>query len=602
MNKKSCSSGKGFSAFFLPILVAVFYVLLFSLYALYFHHFHAYRECEGFVLFAFSVSAMPFIVLCWLMYRRRIYGLRQSNEKLERDVTDQLNFTASLRESEERFRTLVDQAGEALFLHDMDGNIVDVNRAAVQCYGYSRQEFLQLTAQDIDPDIEIRRDPENYWETLKRDGVIHFEARHRRKDGSEFPVEVSLSAIELKGMRHIIALARDESEHQRHEHELCRLNERFRLAQQAAGFGIWELNPSTQDVIWDDVMCSIYGVESGQFSSNYEAWKACVHPEDKKRVEALVATALADERKLDAEFRIIRPDGDTRTISASATVLRNASGEAERMIGINIDITENRRLEDERQHMEVQLRQSQKLESIGTLAGGVAHEINNPVSGIMNYAQLIKDRLGEGHEELHEFATEIINESRRIGGLTKGLLNFAQQDKGSHGPAQLTDIVENTLSLVRTVMRNDGIQLEVFVSDELPQVICHSQQIQQVVMNLLTNARDALNAKYPAGHEDKIIRMTALEHEIDHSNCVRLTVEDHGQGICEVEKDVVFDPFYTTKRPGRGVGLGLSISHSIVKDHGGWLSVESKPGEWTRFHMDLPTAEICRNGVGRISL
>jgi signal transduction histidine kinase len=133
-------------------------------------------------------------------------------------------------------------------------------------------------------------------------------------------------------------------------------------------------------------------------------------------------------------------------------------------------------------------------------------------------------------------------------------------------------------------------------------VICHSQQIQQVVMNLLTNARDALNAKYPAGHEDKIIRMTALEYEIDHSNCVRLTVEDHGQGICEVEKDVVFDPFYTTKRPGRGVGLGLSISHSIVKDHGGWLSVESKPGEWTRFHMDLPTAEICRNGVGRISL
>ena len=252
-----------------------------------------------------------------------------------------------------------------------------------------------------------------------------------------------------------------------------------------------------------------------------------------------------------------------------------------------IDITGRMQAEQQRVDMEVKLRQSQKLESIGTLAGGVAHEINNPINGIMNYAQLILDKLGPGHE-VAEFASEIGKESERIATIVKNLLSFARHEKQSHSPARMCDIVESTLSLVRTVMRHDQIIIEVNISEELPKIKCRSQQIQQVIMNLLTNARDVLNEKYPGYDGNKKISITSGVLEKEGREWVRTTVEDKGTGVPEEVIARMFDPFYTTKPREKGTGLGLSISHGIVEEHGGKLSVESKEGEWSRFHMDLP--------------
>ncbi|MBT3380289.1 MAG: response regulator [Lentisphaerae bacterium] len=241
----------------------------------------------------------------------------------------------------------------------------------------------------------------------------------------------------------------------------------------------------------------------------------------------------------------------------------------------------------DRLRLEAQLRQAQKLESIGTLAGGVAHEINNPINGIMNYAQLILDDLEE-EDQNASFAGEIIHETERIAILVKNLLQFARHDKQSHSPARVIDIVEATSSLIHTVMRHDQITLEIDVAEDLPEIKCRSQQIQQVVMNLLTNARDALNEKYEGYHEDKIIRLTAGLTERKGAPGIRLTVEDHGAGISDEVRGHMFEPFYTTKRQEKGTGLGLAIGYGIVADHHGELQVESELGEWTRFHVDLP--------------
>jgi len=197
-------------------------------------------------------------------------------------------------------------------------------------------------------------------------------------------------------------------------------------------------------------------------------------------------------------------------------------------------------------------------------------------------------------ETVEEFAGEIILETERIATLTKNLLQFARHEKQSHSPARLCDIVEATLSLIRTVIRHDQITLEIDVPEDLPKIRCRSQQIQQVIMNLLTNARDALNEKYAGYHEDKVIEVTAALVEVgasaagSSSHWIRLTVEDHGLGIPPEVQERMFDPFYTTKPHDKGTGLGLSISHGIVKDHGGELSVEAAPGQYTRFHVDLP--------------
>jgi PAS domain S-box-containing protein len=242
----------------------------------------------------------------------------------------------------------------------------------------------------------------------------------------------------------------------------------------------------------------------------------------------------------------------------------------------------------EKLSVEMHLRQQQKLESIGTLAGGVAHEINNPINGIMNYAQLILDEVGESPENIEAYATEIIQETDRVATIVRDLLQFARHERDEHSPARVEDIIQSTLSLIRTVMRRDQITLEVDVPRDLPQVECRFQQIQQVIMNLLTNARDALNARYEGYHEDKIMRLAARSVIDDEGVWVRITVEDHGGGIAPEIRERIFDPFFTTKPRDQGTGLGLAISHGIVREHDGRLDVESAAAGPTRFHLDLP--------------
>ncbi|MBW1750813.1 MAG: GHKL domain-containing protein, partial [Deltaproteobacteria bacterium] len=276
-----------------------------------------------------------------------------------------------------------------------------------------------------------------------------------------------------------------------------------------------------------------------------------------------------------------------RTYDQISTPLENPDGSILKL-SIFRDITERVKAEAKKRELEAYLRQQQKLESIGTLASGVAHEINNPITGIMNYAQLIHDRLDPGEGRLREFSAGIIEETERVAEIVRNLLAFSRQDEQAHSPARMADIVDKTLSLIRAVIRRDQITLEVDLPDDLPTIKCRSQQIQQVLMNLLTNARDALNEHYPEYDPDKVISVTVHPFEKDGRPWLRTTVEDHGVGIPEEIRERIFDPFYTTKDRTQGTGLGLSISLGIVQDHHGELTFESEENQFTRFYLDLP--------------
>jgi len=239
--------------------------------------------------------------------------------------------------------------------------------------------------------------------------------------------------------------------------------------------------------------------------------------------------------------------------------------------------------------LEVQLRQSQKLESIGTLAGGIAHEINNPINGIMNYAELIRDRLENADAATVEYAAEIIHETERVAAIVRNLLAFARQGSQTAKPEQLALLVDDTLSLVRTVMRRDNVTVDVDIEADLPDVVCIGQQIQQVVMNLLTNARDALKGCPREPGVDRRVQLR-IRRLADDAQWVRLTVADEGCGISPEIRERIFDPFFSTKPRHAGTGLGLSISHGIVHQHGGRISVDSEPNAGARFHVDLPIA------------
>ena len=263
--------------------------------------------------------------------------------------------------------------------------------------------------------------------------------------------------------------------------------------------------------------------------------------------------------------------------------------ERNRLASLSI-LEDHKRAEDERNKLQARLVQSQRLEAIGTLAGGVAHEINNPIMGITGYTQLILDEAAPD-SPISSYAREITKESARVAAIVKNLLSFARQDTQPSRPANVHDIIADTLLLIKTVIRHDEIDLQVDVPANLPALSCRSEQLRQVIMNLLTNARDALNGAYPQRDPRKIIQITARTFDENNRPWIRITVADHGPGIPPEIRDRLFDPFFTTKPSGQGTGLGLSISHGIVREHGGRLWVESETGQGARFHMDLPVSE-----------
>ena len=251
------------------------------------------------------------------------------------------------------------------------------------------------------------------------------------------------------------------------------------------------------------------------------------------------------------------------------------------------DISEKKQMQQERLGIEAHLRHQQKLEAIGTLAGGVAHEINNPINGIMNYAQLIMDDLPEDSQQI-TYVNEIIHETERISGIVRDLLQFSRQEKQSHSYACPYDIINQTLSLVRTVIRKDQIVLKLNIDAGLPNIKCRSQQIQQVIMNLLTNARDALNEKYPGFDENKVMELSCCQFDMEDRKWIRIMVRDFGNGIPIEIQEKIFEPFFSTKPKEIGTGLGLAISFGIVKDHHGKFKLETVQDQYSCFIVELP--------------
>jgi PAS domain S-box-containing protein len=299
-----------------------------------------------------------------------------------------------------------------------------------------------------------------------------------------------------------------------------------------------------------------------------------------------ILSPLRTGEKLVVDFTAThtRMNGSTYPVEVHLQLLTFMSKPA--FIAIILDVSERVRAREERQRFAAQIQQTQKLESIGTLASGVAHEINNPLMGILNYAELVKDKVID--PKAVAYLVEIDKEGRRIARIVSNLLSFARQDTEGRALSNLRDIVDASLTLIGSVLRRSQITVTVDLPEDLPEVMCRRQQIQQVVINLFTNANDALNERYPDYDENKTIRVSASTSKKDGANWIRLSIEDQGAGIPDDVVPRIFDPFYTTKDRAEGTGLGLAVSFGIVREHQGELTVESEPSQLTRFHIDLP--------------
>ena len=495
------------------------------------------------------------------------------------DITAHKRSEEALRNAEALYHSLVENLPQCMFRKDLSGRLTFADRHHCQMLGRPLEEVLGKTDADFYPAEMAEKYQRDDDRVIKSGEKFETIEKNCGSDGQERFVNVVKTPLrdadgKIVGVQGVYW---DVTERQRAEQERVRLA--TAVEQAAESIVITDANGTIQYVNPAFEQISGYTRQEA-LGQNPRVLKSGKH--DAAFYKKVWDTLLRGE-VWHGHFINKRNNGELYEEDASITPIRNNAGNIVNYIAVKRDVTQEVALES-------QLRQSQKMEALGTLAGGVAHEINNPINGIMNYAQLISDRLPPD-SVLRKFPTEIIKEADRVAQIVRNLLTFARKEKPLRQTTSLNDIINDSLGLMRTVMRHDQITLALDIPEGLPPVDCHGQQIQQVVMNLLTNARDALNEKYPQYHEDKIIFMAARRFKKEDRPWIRLTVEDHGPGIPREIRTRLFDPFFTTKLGKGGTGLGLAISHGIVKDHSGELHFDTETGHFTRFHVDLPVSE-----------
>lgn len=512
--------------------------------------------------------------------------------------------TEHLRESEERYRALYEHLPDAVFLADAKtGLIVGANHAATRLLARPLSEIVGRHQADIHPDSAAETSRQLFSaqrsESEEKGHAAPISHSILRSDGQQVPVEITASLVSLAGRPVMQGVFRDRSARQRAAALLREQEEQAQRYLDIASVAIIALDREGRLTLVNQRGLEILEVEHEGELIGKDWFETCI-PRSLADIarSTFLEQVMAGTRPTRefSEGPIVTRSGKQRIIAWHNIILRDADGVITGSLSSGQDITDQREAEKAKIEVESQLRQVQKLESIGTLASGAAHEINNPLTGIINYAQLIHDRIDD--DALRDFAQGIIEEGNRVADIVRGLSSFSSQEKEQHSLAIMSDIVDTTVSLVGPLLRKDHINLIVDVAPDLPLLTCRAQQIEQVLINLLTNARDALNHRYPKSDEDKILRVSVDHIEKADKSWIRTIVEDHGCGIPAGIMARVFDPFFSTKPREQGTGLGLSISYGLVREHRGQLLVESEPNAYTRFTIELPVQGNPPLGVG----
>jgi PAS domain S-box-containing protein len=318
-----------------------------------------------------------------------------------------------------------------------------------------------------------------------------------------------------------------------------------------------------------------------------------MHPDDRARVRAAVQKAIQDRADMELEYRRLAPGGETRWFQFRGRVVTNEQGEPTRVVGVITDITERRSLE-------LQLRQAQKMDALGQLAGGIAHDFNNLLTAILGYSRLALETTGAG--SLRHDLEEIVKAASRAASLTKQLLAFSRRQMVETVVLDLNLLIVDMVTMLRRMIGED-IDLATTLSVSLPRVRADRSQLEQVVMNLVINARDACE---PGGHIRLVTEaidvdsaMAALTPGLNTGAHVAFSVSDDGCGMDESTRSRLFEPFFTTKARGRGTGLGLATVYGIVVQSGGAIHVESEVGRGSRFTVYLPAEQEVTQSAGR---
>jgi two-component system cell cycle sensor histidine kinase/response regulator CckA len=490
---------------------------------------------------------------------------------------EKYRMVTSLRASEEKYRFLFEQGPPAVTV-GRNGRFLDVNEGCLRLYGCGREEFLRLVVSDISASSE----EESRFETVLRTGMpVEAEVSQKRKDGTHF--WGLLNVFPVSGDL-VLGQITDITQRKDAEEALRREKDFSSRILSVANVLIVVLDREGRILLFNRKCEEVTGWRESEVRGKH-IWDLLL-PE---RVVAPIREAFSrlDEKDLFPFYENpwYTRDGRERNIRWNNSVTRDERGEVVWVIGTGIDVTEQRQLEE-------QLRHIQKMDAVGTLAGGIAHDFNNIIQAIMGYTSVLKARIGDadiGVEEIESIERAGIRASE----LTTQLLGFARGGKYEVRPVDLNQVVEKVFSMIRHTF-DRSIEIRAELADGLSAVEGDAGQLEQTVLNLCINARDAM----PKGGILTLgTRQETFTGEEEGSpegaprgTYVSLTLSDTGVGILPENLPRIFEPFFSTKEPGKGSGMGLAMAYGIVKNHGGYLDVRSVPDEGTTFRVLVPTS------------
>jgi PAS domain S-box-containing protein len=499
-----------------------------------------------------------------------------------RDISQRRSAEEALRSSEVKFATAFHSSPDAVIISAVtDGTLIEVNEGFELLSGYPRAEAIGKTSAELNL-WAAAGDRAELAGALNERGVVRgLEMDFRSRSGEIIPCLLSAELIELDGQQCILTVTRDIRDLVRAMEEVRQSERRYRALIEGVRDAIFTLSADGMITSLNAAFEHITGWRQGDWIG--KSFLDLLHPEERERALRVFRDALISESTPMYEFRILCQNGDyvVGEFTASRQIV---DGQVTGLLGIARDITERLELEE-------QLRQSQKLESIGTLAGGIAHDFNNIMGIVLAHTEMLKR--GAPDPDAMERGVEAISQSVQRGTeLVRQLLTFARKDEPRLERFGINVAVHEIETLARTTFPKT-IQLACHLAEELPDVLVDAGQIHQVLLNLCVNARDAMSGQGTISIRTGSVSVDAIRRKYPDAEAeayATVEVSDTGVGMDETTLHRVFEPFFTTKGAGKGTGLGLAVAYGIVTEHSGFIDAESSPGVGTTFRVYLPAA------------
>jgi two-component system cell cycle sensor histidine kinase/response regulator CckA len=517
---------------------------------------------------------------------------------IARDVTDYEGAIEALRESEERYRALVESAPDAIFTVDADGTVLSVNPAAARMVGLPAEKAVGRSLRDVfPPELAERRLGvlRRVYET--RESVV---AAYRETVAGLGERSFSTILSPVFGANGdvicVLGVARDVTERVQAVQALRKSEERYALATEAGRVGVWDWDLKTDELYDSPMLKARLGYADGSPPAGTLGWDRLRHPDDQGKVRQLAEELFAGRRDEYAlEQRIRDAEGNYRWILSRGRCVRDAEGRVVRIIGTNTDITEQKEAEEERRQMAARLQQAEKLESLGLLAGGVAHDFRNVLTGLLGNLSLAQRGLGAA-SPAHLHLERVERAASAATNLAEQMLAYSGHGRIVTGALDLAELLADVGELTEARLPA-GARIAMVLPPGLPMVRGDATQLRQVALNLITNATECLGE--PGGlvtvelgvveADRESLARSHVDDKLPEGRYLSLRITDTGPGMDGGTLQRIFDPFFSTKPTGRGLGLASALA--VVRGHGGTMRVESKAGEGTTFEVLLPAAE-----------